>query len=220
MVGIVWCEATVWLGNAMELHKALVQIDQIRLQMARAALFRGYRAATVSTIGAIAILAGVAQAALLSDPAGNIGAYLAIWIGTGLIGVTLVGFEMMARYWHTRSPLTKHITWNAVEQFLPTLAACGLVTVILVPCAHESLWMLPGLWQIMFSLGIFASCRFLPRQISLVGTFYLVTGLGCLALAQGQWAFSPWAMAGPFGIGHFLTAAILYWTLERGDDTN
>ena len=40
--------------------------------------------------------------------------------------------------------------------------------------------MLPGLWQVLYSLGIFASCRLLPRAIFGVAVFYLHRGLGAL----------------------------------------
>ena len=70
--------------------------------------------------------------------------------------------------------------------------------------------MLPGLWQVLFSLGIFASCRLLPRATFGVAVFYLASGLTCLALARGEAAFSPWAMGLPFGVGQLLAAAVLY----------
>ena len=41
--------------------------------------------------------------------------------------------------------------------------------------------MTPGLWQITFGLGVFASCRFLPRGMLLVGGWYVASGLACLA---------------------------------------
>ena len=75
--------------------------------------------------------------------------------------------------------------------------------------------MLPGLWAILFSLGVFASFRLLPRPTYWVGVYYLMAGACCLAWAQGEAAFSPWAMGLTFGIGQFLAAAILYWNLER-----
>ena len=78
--------------------------------------------------------------------------------------------------------------------------------------------MLPGLWQILFSLGVFASCRLLPRAMFLVATFYMACGLATLATARGDAAFSPWAMGLPFGVGQWLAAAVLYRTLESNDD--
>jgi hypothetical protein len=125
---------------------------------------------------------------------------------------------MTLRARQASSPWRREITWLAMEQFLPCLVAGGLLTFVLVRCAAESLWMLPGLWQILYSLGVFASCRLLPRATFVVAVFYLATGLTCLALARGVAAFSPWAMGLPFGVGQFLAAAVLYRTLERTDD--
>jgi hypothetical protein len=77
--------------------------------------------------------------------------------------------------------------------------------------------MLPGLWQIVFSLGIFASCRSLPRPMLAAAVWYLACGLAVLALANGSAAFSPLAMALPFGIGQLLIAVILYASVGERD---
>ena len=73
------------------------------------------------------------------------------------------------------------------------------------------------LWAILFSLGVFASSRQLPPSATLVALYYLVSGVICLALARGEHAFSPWAMAATFGVGQLLTAVVLYFGLERAD---
>ena len=101
----------------------------------------------------------------------------------------------------------------ATEQFIPAGVAGVLLTVVLYRFAPESLWMLPGLWQIVFSLGLFASCRSLPRPMFAAALWYLATGLACLAFANGAHAFSPLAMAVPYGLGQFYTAAVLYRTI-------
>jgi hypothetical protein len=105
----------------------------------------------------------------------------------------------------------------AIEQFAPSVVAGGLVTIVLARTAQECLWMLPGLWSILFGLGIFASRRLLPKATTFVAAFYLAAGLACLEWARGPLALSPWAMGLPFGIGQFLAAAVLYGTLERHD---
>jgi hypothetical protein len=69
--------------------------------------------------------------------------------------------------------------------------------------------MLPGLWQLIFSLGVFASCRFLPRPMFAVGVWYLAAGLVCLVVASATRTLSPWMMGIPFGIGQLLVALIL-----------
>ncbi len=78
--------------------------------------------------------------------------------------------------------------------------------------------MLPGLWAVLFSLGVFASCRLLPKPTFWVGVFYLLAGCVGLIFGPGDLALSPWLMGGTFGTGQLLTACILYWTLERPYD--
>ena len=107
------------------------------------------------------------------------------------------------------------MTWLAVGQFAPCLLAGALVTIAIVRHAPEHAVLLPGLWQVFFSLGVFASCRLLPKAIVLVGVFYLVAGIVNLSRTEDLLALSPWAMAIPFCIGQLGTAALLYWNLER-----
>ena len=71
------------------------------------------------------------------------------------------------------------------------------------------------LWSILFSLGVFASCRLLPRPVVGVAVYYLLSGALCLIFFREDLALSPWVMAVTFGIGQLLAATILYVTLER-----
>ncbi len=202
----------------MELRDALTQISEIRRQMARTEVFRGYRAVPVAFSGLLALAAAAIQAAWITNPAEEMPAYLALWVGAAAASAIGAGTEMTLRARQSLSPWRREITWLAMEQFLPCLVAGGLLTFVLVQFAAESLWMLPGLWQILYSLGVFASCRLLPRATFVVAVFYLAAGLTCLALCHGSAALSPWAMGLPFGIGQLLAAAVLYRTLERSDD--
>jgi hypothetical protein len=199
----------------MELREALTQITEIRLQLARTEVFRGYRAMPVAFSGVVAVVAAVIQAVTIGDPAVQVGPYLTLWVGAAVVSALAAGLEMMVRARHASSSLTRELTWLALEQFCPCLAAGALLTIVLMRVAPASLWMLPGLWQIVFSLGIFASCRLLPRATFWVAVFYLGTGLAVLASGPAEAAPSPWAMGLPFGVGQSLAAAVLYFTLER-----
>ncbi|MFO0908874.1 MAG: hypothetical protein U0794_11030 [Isosphaeraceae bacterium] len=202
----------------MELQEALTQISEIRHQMARTEVFRGYRALPVAFTGVLAVAAAVVQAVSLPDPEQRIAQYLTLWIGTAVIGALVAGTEMILRCRWEGTSLRREITSLAVEQFCPCLATGALLTLVMVRSAHDALWMLPGLWQILFGLGVFASCRLLPRATFFVAVFYLVAGLASLTFAQGAQAFSPWAMGIPFGVGQFFAAGVLYRTLECRDD--
>ena len=201
----------------MELREAMTQISEIRLQLARTEVFRGLRALPVAMSGLLALAAAGFQAAWVSRPAEHLSAYLTLWIGAAVVSAVAAGTEMGLRWRAATSPWAREKTWLAVEQFLPCLAAGGLLTFVVVHYSPEAAWMLPGLWQVVFSLGIFASCRLLPRALFGVAVFYLASGLANLALARGELAFSPWAMGLPFGTGQLLAAAVLYRTLECPD---
>ena len=47
--------------------------------------------------------------------------------------------------------------------------------------------------------------------------WYLAAGLASLAFANGAHAFSPYAMAVPYGIGQAYIALVLFWTAGEAD---
>ena len=204
-------------ATMQDLNKALADIEAIRLQMARDAEFRGYGPVTVATTALLAILAAAVQAIWLPNPVADTFTYIALWVATAFISVILIGIEMVVRSHRIHSGLADEMIHAATEQFIPAGVAGALLTFVLFRFAPDSLWMLPGLWQIIFSLGFLASCRSLPRPMYAVGVWYLAAGLTSLAFASGTDAFSPWAMAIPFGIGQLAMAAILHQSVGERD---
>ncbi len=199
----------------MELRDALTQIAEIRRQMAKTDVFRGYRSAPVAFSGLLALGAALAQRRLVVDPLQDIGVYLTLWIGMAVLSVVGVAVEMTVRAYSTHDRARLELTWLAIEQFLPSMIAGVLVTVVLVRQAPAQAVLLPGLWQILFSLGIFASARLLPKAIFAVGAFYLCSGVTVLIWSRDAFSLEPWCMGLPYGVGQLVAAGILYWTLER-----
>src|SRR5262249_12897968 len=138
-------------------------------------------------------------------------------IATATIATILIGGEMVARTRRIHSGLADEMLRTATEQFIPAGVTGALLTFVLYRFAPQCLWMLPGLWQIAYSLGLFASCRLLPRAMFAAAVWYLAAGLACLAFASGAHAFSPWAMTVPFGIGQLFIAAVLYRSSGEAD---
>lgn len=200
-----------------DLHKALGDISSIRRQMARSTEFRGYGPATLAATGGFALLASAVQALWVPDAENHVAAYLGIWIWTAVLSAVSIGAQMHARSHRVHSGLADEMIRMAIEQFLPSAAAAALLTIVLVRDVPQQLWLLPGLWQIIFSLGIFSSCRFLPRPMIVAGAWYLLAGLLCIALGDNR-ALSPWAMGIPYGAGQLLVAAILLLTAGEGSD--
>lgn len=198
-----------------DLDRALADITAIRSQLARGTEFRGYGPVTVASTALLALLAAALQALYLPDPAASPLAYLALWVGMAAVAAVLTAAEMIARTRRVHGGLADEMLYAAVEQFIPAGVAGTLLTVVIYRTAPQSAWMLPGLWQIIFSLGVFASCRSLPRGMFAVGVWYLAAGLAALAI--GSSAYSPLAMAIPFGIGQLLMAFMLYRATGEND---
>jgi hypothetical protein len=138
-------------------------------------------------------------------------------MATALVSAALIGFEMVTRSRRLHSELADDMIRAATEQFLPAGVAGALITVVLASAQPQSVSLLPGLWQIIFGLGVFASCRFLPRLLALVGVWYLASGLAVLALSSGPYALSPWLMGLPFGVGQALVVVLLHVSLGADD---
>jgi hypothetical protein len=202
-----------------DLERALADIGTIRSQLARDVGFRGFGPATVAATGVIAIAAAIGQAIWLPAPRDAFRPYLALWIGVAIVSMALIAVETVTRSRRLHSNLADEMIAAAIEQLLPALAAGGLLTAVLVRFVPEGLTLLPGLWQLVFALGIFASSRSLPRTTFWAGIWYLLCGLASLALARDSAAFSPWAMGVPFGLGQILAAALLHRALggDRGE---
>ncbi len=198
-----------------DLYKALGDISSIRRQVANATEFRGYGPATIASTGVLALAAALAQHALVPAPTAYAGKYLVIWATTALCCAGITSWQVYTRSRRMHSQLSEEMIHMAAQQFLPALLAGLLLTATIVLYAPVIVWTLPGLWQIVFSLGVFSSCRFLPKGMLAAAIWYLLTGLSCLALGDTR-ALSPWMMGVPFGIGQLLVALVLFL---RSSDT-
>jgi hypothetical protein len=200
------------------LDRALAEISAIRGQIARASEFRGYGPATFALTGILALAAAAAQALWLPAPDRHVLVWLALWVSVAAASAAIIGWEMVTRSRRIHSDLADEMIRAAVEQFVPSGLAGGFVTLILLRYAPQDLPALPGLWQIIFALGLFASRRFLPRRLAVVGLWYLACGLYALTLAGGPDAYGPWVMGAAFGVGQLGLAALLHYSLGGADD--
>jgi hypothetical protein len=198
-----------------ELRQALSEINAIRAQVARGTEFRGYGPMSVAASGVLALMVAAVQtygfAASSREPA----IFLSIWVATAAVSVALTATETLARARRVHSGFALEMIHAALEQFLPCIAVGIALTAVATRAAREEIWMLPGLWGLVFGLGVFASCRFLPRQMFAVGVWYLIAGLASLMIASGPRTLMPWEMGISFGVGQLLVAAVLRYCVEE-----
>jgi len=215
----------------MELREALTQIAEIRQQMARGQIFRGYRAATTAFTGAVALVNGLLLTALLPAPqvAGTADEirraaeqwnlfFVICWVAAAALCLLVVGIEMVIRTRRSSSELQRQLTLLAVEQFVPSIVAGGLLTWVFLDFLPAHAWMLPGLWMVFFSLGVFASARLLPRAVFAAAAFYLIAGIATLLSMPQHPSLMNLYMGVVFGVGQLAISGILYVKLERTHD--
>ena len=198
-----------------DIDKALSDIVEIRSRIAAGTAFRGYGPLAIAVTGFIGLLTALAQSLFL--PHRTDSQFVWCWIGAGLLSALVVRVEMQHRSRRHHSGLADAMIHQAIAQFLPAAAAALFLPVFLLRYAPEALWLMPGLWQIFVSIGIFASLRSLPATVSWGGFFYFLSGAASLFLANDDRALLPWMMGAPFFLGQCLIAALL-WRAAGDDD--
>lgn len=203
-----------------ELNRALGDIRSIRRQVALTTEFRGYGPATLLITACLAASAGFVQSVWVRQPVLHPVRYVTVWAATALLSLAVIAISTLTRTRRIHSGIANEMIRMAAEQFAPAFVAGSLLTVVILIAAHHNpsaVWMLSGLWQIVYSLGIFASCRFLPRAMAAAGVWYLGTGLLCISLTDAR-ALTPWHMAFAFAGGQTLIAVILHIFSEENAD--
>lgn len=192
-----------------DLDKALADIVAIRSQIARDTAFRGLGSAALAATGLLALATACGQALWLGDASTRPLLFFGLWIATAFAAVGLIGIETVRRSRRLHSGLADAMVWNAIEGFLPAAGAGACLALVIARFAPDQIWMLPGLWQVLVGLGLFASARILPRAVQGAGAWYLLAGLTALAIASETHALSPWLMGLPFAVGQGWLALIM-----------
>jgi hypothetical protein len=196
----------------IELPQALAHIAEIRAQAAKAEVYRGYRSVPVAASGLMGLTAAWLQpAGLAADPVGFVIYWVAVAIGVGFVGVSEIVYNYVV---HDDAPARRR-TRGVVGQLLPSLLGGAIVTASFVQLGTALVPLLPGLWALTFGLGIFASRPYLVRASGWVALYFYAAGAVLLWTARGPETLNAWAVGGTFGMGQLLTAAVLYWNLER-----
>jgi hypothetical protein len=200
-----------------DLRRALGDIHAIRKQVADRTEFRGYGPAAMVCVALFAVTAAAVQPYVAADPAHMPVRYLSVWFAAAVLSVSVSAVTVYTRSRRMHSGLSDEMIRMAAQQFLPSLLAGLLVTLVLVFAVPQVVWMLPGLWQVIFSLGVFASCRSLPKTMFAPACLFLVTGVAAMAIGDAR-ALQPWVMGVPFALGQLMIAAVLRFDAAAEED--
>lgn len=167
--------------------------------MARTSHFRGYRAVPVAIMGAVALVTGALESIWIGQLTPRV--HASIWLGVAA-GCALIG---AVDVWIRRRGLPTRMIRLALLQLAPSLGV-GLALGVILWDRPE---ILPGVWTMIFGLGVLASRPYLPRPILGVALFYVVAGTAMAFAGRPDEVPSPWAMGLTFGIGQAVAAAAL-----------
>ncbi len=204
-----------------DLDRALADIVAIRAQIERGAALCGPGSATLAATGVIALAVTLGQATWFAGSPIDAMPFFVSWIVAAVLALTLVTVETVRRSRPLRLGLADAAVIDALEAVLPAVGAGACLGLVVMRFAPAELWMLPGLWQILTGLGLFAAVGSLPRAVRYAAAWYLVAGLASLAWASGPQTLSPWVMGLPFALGQGLLALIMHHAMEgemEGDD--
>ncbi len=197
----------------IDCKKALDQLNFVYSYLARTGLYRGYHSAAIAYTGICGLAGTLGQ--FFGFAGGTTPDHVRFWVFIALASAVPVALAMLWNYLQWSERLQRD-TREVVAHFIPCLIIGALITVLLWDASEEVLRFLPGIWTLVFSLGIFASRSYLPRSILHAGIWYLFSGIGLLWMAKGNSAMAFYAIGPAFTVGQFFTAWVLYWNLERG----
>jgi predicted ABC-type sugar transport system permease subunit len=199
----------------MNVRNALEQLDRIHEQLTKSEVYRGFRVPTVVLIGVLAfVAAGVQQ---FVPDAGTANGFAIFWVTiAGICG--LLGTASAVHLYAVREDdFARRRTRRVLAQFSPCILTGAIVT-IAVSRAPEYAAFLPGMWGMIFGLGIIAARPHLSPGIGFVGFWYIIAGAAFLLRAVPKEDPSGWAVGFEFGVGHLLAALVLWRDVEEESD--
>ena len=197
----------------MHVHEAVNRIAHMDAIFQRAAFFRGYRSQLILFSAFTGIAGAMLQPLAIGNAIENSVAYVDFWSIIAVFNIALAGSVLWLRAHQDVTGREKRLTLSAASAILPSLVTGAMLNLVFVSSLPEAIPLLPGLWAILFGLGVCASRMVLPAAIMWSGIYFI--GAGIYALTLREQALNPWTMLNIFGIGQTLSACLLYWSLER-----
>jgi hypothetical protein len=187
----------------MQVREALERLDLIHDHLTKSEIYRGFRVTSVAVVGVLGLAAAAFQPSLT-----GLG-FVPYWIAVAGVCGSLGMAAAVHSYFYREDDLARRKTHRVMAQFLPCLIAGGAVTAGLARMPDLAVF-LPGLWAVIFGLGIVAARPHLPAGIAWVALGYIVAGSILVLRAPTVLEPSPWAVGGVFGAGHLATAVVLW----------
>jgi hypothetical protein len=200
----------------MRVNEALGQIAEIHDHLARAEQYRGFHPLAVAGSGLVGLAAAVVQPWLV--PADDPAAFVRFWLVVAAVGGGVGVSRAVDAYLRHEDEYARRRTRRVAGQFAPCVVAGLAATCALAEASGDFARCLPGLWTLLFGLGVFAARPYLPHAIGWVALFYLAAGAILLATVPAELAWAGRAVGLTFAVGQVATAFVLRRNRERDAD--
>ncbi len=184
----------------MELHaRAMDNLRYIRETMERAGSFTALSGWGQVVIGVTGFLA-----AWLASLQGSREMWLATWSVAAVVSVAIGVLTTAMKARHARMPLLKGPGRKFILSLSPPLAAGAVLTAVLFHAGITGL--LPGMWLLLFGVGILTAGAFSVRAVPVMGALFMALGTAALVSP------APWGdayMAAGFGGLHVIFGTLI-----------
>jgi hypothetical protein len=179
--------------------RAMDNLRFIRQTMEAAATFTA-----VSGWGTVLIGLTALAAAGLAASTGSMARWAFIWIGEAVLAVAISVYTMTLKARAAGMRVWSEPARKIVFSFAPPMAVGALLT--LVCYEHRLIGMLPGIWLLLYGVGVVAAGTFSVRIVPVMGLAFM--GVGTIALfAPPAWTTA--CMAAGFGGLHLFFGALI-----------
>ena len=179
--------------------RAMDNLRFIRQTMEAAGTFTA-----VSGWGTVVIGASAIFAAMLAATTHSTARCLFIWVCEAALSVAISVYTMVLKARAAKLPLWSEPARKILFSFAPPMAGGALLTLVLV--AHGLVALLPGVWMLLYGIGVVAAGTFSVRIVPVMGMAFMAVGAVAL-FAPAVWA-TP-AMAAGFGGLHLFFGILI-----------
>ena len=179
--------------------RAMDNLRFIRETMEAAATFTAVSGWGTVLIGLTALIAAGLAAATQSTVR-----WVFIWMCEAVISVGISIYTMSLKARAAGLPLWSEPARKIVFSFVPPMLVGALLT--LVCFEHDLLGLLPGVWMLLYGVGVVAAGTFSVRIVPVMGLAFMVVGTVAL-FAPASWTTA--CMAAGFGGLHLFFGALI-----------
>ena len=204
------------LSGMFDTDEALAKIEEIHHHLAKSGIYRGYRSFVVAFSGIIGILAAILQPLVVQGTDSFV--FVGYWGAVAGINLILCTVMILYRFLFRETRFEQQKTLTVLIQFIPMILAGCLVTPFLAFNGAATIPLLPGVWALLFGMGILNVRPYLTNHTLIPALFYFA-GAGLLFYLRyydAHWLTA--GMGAVFGTGQLLSALVLYLGSERSED--